>query len=52
MRAQIVEQQDFGVEREPIGFLVAGAGFGAVSGADAVQQILVIEEQAFMTPRR
>ncbi len=48
MRAEIVQQQNLGFERGAIGFLVRGAGSRVVTGTNAVQQILVIEEDAFV----
>ena len=46
MRAQIVEQERFGIEREAVSLAVGGAGGLVVAGANAVEQVLIIEEEA------
>ena len=48
MRAQIVEQQHFDIQYRAIGFTIGCARGSVVTRTDAVQQILVIEEQTFV----
>ena len=47
MGAEIVEQEDFGIERRLVGFAAGGVGRGVVAGFDFVEQRLVIAEEAF-----
>src|ERR1035437_6673942 len=47
VRAQVVEQEDFAVERHAVSLLVGGVGTGVVARADAVEQSLEIREDAF-----
>ena len=46
VRAEIVEQQHFGIERHAVSLLVGRIGSGVVPGADAVEQVLVVGEEA------
>ena len=46
VRAQVVEQQDVGVERRAVGLAVGGIRRLVVAGLDAVEQRLVVVEQA------
>jgi hypothetical protein len=42
VRAKVIQQKDFGVHGDPVGFAVAGARSGIVAGPDLIQQVLIV----------
>jgi hypothetical protein len=46
VRADIVEEQDLGVERDPVGLAVGGVRAGVVARADR-SVVLIIAEEPF-----
>ena len=47
MRAQVIQQQDFGIQRHAVRFLVRRVGVGIVAGTDTIQKTFVVAESAF-----
>src|SRR5271165_1561629 len=50
--AQVVEDNNFGVKRGAVGFLVAGSGRFVIAAPDTIEKILKIKEDAFEPPRQ